>query len=231
MNEEILTRSLPDGGPLYRETNLERFIAEPWNAGSSLVFILVAVFFLFRIGKSEKAGLLLTLAPVILLIGGLGGTLYHAFRVSSFFLFLDVAPIYILIFGTSCYLWARWAGNTRILFFVLPFFILMDSLIFYVFPLVEQWKQHLSYLNMGCAAVLPLIAVLLREKFSFSIFALVSLGSYMLGLFFRILDAWEPPVMSSGTHWLWHLCCAAGTGFFLEFLIRLVKVSPVKGGI
>ena len=128
MNEDILTKSLPDGGPLYRETNLNAFIAEPWNAGSSVVFILIAFYLIWKTQRIKTLPLLLKIAPVILLIGGIGGTLYHAFRVSSFFLFLDVAPIYTLVFGVACAFWIRWTGKPVLLLGILPFFILMDLL-------------------------------------------------------------------------------------------------------
>ena len=39
----------PDGGPMYLETNLERFIAEPFNAASAAMFLLIVAYWLVRL--------------------------------------------------------------------------------------------------------------------------------------------------------------------------------------
>src|SRR4051812_42771398 len=38
-----------DGGPIYAETDLSRVIAEPWNAASASVFVLVALVWMVRL--------------------------------------------------------------------------------------------------------------------------------------------------------------------------------------
>jgi len=69
-----------DGGPTYTETHLDRFIVEPWNAASCLSFILIVAYWVVRLRGQYRQYLFLTACLPVLLMGGIGGTLYHALR-------------------------------------------------------------------------------------------------------------------------------------------------------
>jgi hypothetical protein len=38
-----------DGGPIYAETDLSKIVAEPWNAYSSLTFLLPVIYWFFKL--------------------------------------------------------------------------------------------------------------------------------------------------------------------------------------
>jgi hypothetical protein len=40
-------------------------------------------------------------------------------------------------------------------------------------------------------------------------------------LFFRYADAWRPPMLPMGTHWVWHACGAAACAAVAAFLYRV----------
>ena len=92
---------LADGGPWYAETRLDRTIAEPWNAVTAAWFLLLVVVWLVRLRGRFRRFPFLTCCLPILAAGGIGGTLYHAFRISSAFFWMDVLPIYLLGLATS----------------------------------------------------------------------------------------------------------------------------------
>ena len=77
-----------DGGPIYTETPAEIRaqkpypgpVAEPWNAATAFLFVAVAVFWILRLrGRLSRYPFLAVSLP-LLLVGGVGGTLYHGLR-------------------------------------------------------------------------------------------------------------------------------------------------------
>ena len=99
--------SLSDGGPIYTETNPDHWIVEPWNAISSLMIVIPAIIWLFKIRGQFKDYRFLIFAIPLMVLGGTGSTLFHAFRVSQFFLFMDVLPTAILTLSLSIYFWVK----------------------------------------------------------------------------------------------------------------------------
>src|SRR5262249_1785758 len=82
--EEWQTMHLADGGPKSRETDLsrDRWIVEPWNAATASLFILISLFWAWKLRGRYRQFLFLSLCLLILGVGGIGGTLYHGFRSS-----------------------------------------------------------------------------------------------------------------------------------------------------
>jgi len=62
----------PDGGPLYAETNLEHWIAEPYNAMTAAVFVFIACYWLWRIRRDFRHRPFLAFASPVLALGGIG---------------------------------------------------------------------------------------------------------------------------------------------------------------
>src|SRR5262245_63040171 len=91
-----------DYGPRYIETPPDPnspdapIIAEPWNTVTAAFFIVIALYWLWRLqGRYREFPFLCSCLP-ILYAGGIGGTLFHATRVSRFYFLLDVIPITLL---------------------------------------------------------------------------------------------------------------------------------------
>ncbi|MEO1655950.1 MAG: hypothetical protein AAFU64_20580, partial [Bacteroidota bacterium] len=92
---------LPDGGPIYAETNLQHMFVEPWNAISSLSFFIPVFYWAGTLIKKYRSYPFLSFCIPLMALGGLGSTLYHAFRNSYFLLLLDVMPILLLTLAVS----------------------------------------------------------------------------------------------------------------------------------
>src|SRR5579864_6353866 len=104
-----------DHGPIYTETlhNLPAYFADGWrmvepcNAVTASVFIFIAAFWLVRLRGRYRRHPFVMSGLVILLVGGIGGTVYHAFRQWPIFLAMDFVPISLLSLMAAIYLWVR----------------------------------------------------------------------------------------------------------------------------
>lgn len=101
----------PDGGSLYTETNLQHLFPEPLNALTSCFFLAIAVYWTFKLWNDHKSHPFLTYCLILLYIGGIGGTTYHAFRKWPPFIMMDWLPIMLLCVSAGVYFLAhllRW---------------------------------------------------------------------------------------------------------------------------
>ncbi len=212
---------LPDDhGQYYKETDLSHFIVEPWNAWSSLTFLIPAIYFIWQIKRSGNSHpFMFWFACPLLIIGGLGSTFYHAFRASFWLILADVLPILILVLAVSIRTWMKvlkpkWLViPITVLFFVLSFGIMKFF--------SNQDRVTASYVVRGTMLLLPFILYLRKPETkvkTYILYAAIALG---LALTFRFLDeklfiSWMP----WGTHWLWHVSTAVAAWFLGEFIIR-----------
>src|SRR2546429_7957798 len=103
----------PDPGPLYTEPPVELKtgqpfpggIAEPWNAATALLFVLIVVYWGGRLRGRLKEYPFLAVTLPLLFVGGVGGTLYHGLRCWVGFFLMDVLPIFLLGLILSGYWW------------------------------------------------------------------------------------------------------------------------------
>jgi len=215
-----------DGGPIYRETytylqNPEHsLLVEPWNAISSLFFIAGAIWIFSFLHRKKIYFPLLQYGIVpLLLLGGIGSTLYHAFRATRWFMWLDVFPMFMLTLLISFYCWQKVTKNTVAALSILSSFILFRFLVFYL-NLPMQTAINLSYLIVGIAMGLPIFLTWIQIRFAFSFYIFSSLVSISLAFFFR----WYDDVFSGwsmGVHWLWHIFSVMAAIFASLYLIQL----------
>lgn len=210
-----------DGGPVYHETDFNRFIIEPWNALSSLLFIVPAIFFLIKLrGQYRLYWFLIYLCSPLLITGGLGSTLYHAFRTSRFFLFMDFIPIALLTLSVSIYFWIKILPKWWYVLIIIAASFLLRYVGFYLWE--GQTGINISYFITGLMIFVPALLVLVRTDFMNMKYLISAVFFFGLALFFRYADDWENQIFSMGTHWLWHLGTAAGSlllGMYLRYLI------------
>jgi hemolysin III len=210
---------LADGGPVYYETNFDRLVAEPWNAASAAVFLgLVAMWAIRLRGQHGRFAFLSGCLPVLAL-GGVGGTLYHAFRNSNLFFLMDVWPIIVLCFAACVYLWVHCLPRWQHVFLIVPPFMVMQPLLFRLLPNPDA--INVSYAMLGGMIAAPTAIVLWQNRFRHAVWVAAGLGCFAAALFFRAADSWRPPLLPMGTHWLWHLGGALACGAVTEFLYRL----------
>jgi hemolysin III len=213
--------SVPDYGPVYRETtDLSSFIVEPWNAWSSLTFLVPVMIFLWQLrGRHFEYAFIVWFCCPLLVLGGLGSTFFHAFRTSTILLLMDAIPIMILVVGVSIWMWLKvLPKNIQILWVLLIFFgLTFLSLVF----LSGQDRISASYFIRGWMLLLPCYLFLRQTKFRNLGRLFTAIAFFALALLFRFLDEKvEIAFMPWGTHWLWHVSTAFGAYFLGEYLIK-----------
>lgn len=211
-----------DGGPLYAETTSGGSIVEPWNAFSSLVFLIPALVVFFWIKGRFLKFRLLTAAALLLAFGGIGSTVYHAFRSSPLFLAMDVLPIQLLTLLVIIYFWSKVLKKAWQTLLVIGIFCLVKVLLFKVLP-SSNASINLSYFLNGVMLFLPILLYLIRTSFEKSLWIFISIFLFALSLFFRRIDLYSTDILPMGTHWLWHVFSAAGSGFLGYYLFSVRK--------
>lgn len=217
---------VPDGGPIYKETSdLSLLIVEPWNAYSSLAFLVPAFIFLWQLrGQYNRHAFLVYFCSPMLIIGGLGSTLFHAFRSSGWLLFMDVAPIVMLTIGISIWMWLKILPKKVL---IVPILVAFFGLTFLSGYFLEgQDRISAGYFVRGVMLFLPCFLFLLQTNFNKSREFFAAVGFFILALVFRFMDEkpeFDIAYMPWGTHWLWHVSTAVGGYFLGEYLINNTK--------
>ncbi len=225
----LLTKDrMPDRGPRYTETPADPyapdapFIAEPWNAVTASFFIWIVVAWAWRLrGRYRDYPFLMCCMP-ILLAGGIGGTLYHATRVSVVYFLLDVIPISLLGLAGSIFMAFRYFGRRQlwILPVVVVFYIVCNQILFSaVGPISSQLRINLSYASLAVLILTPVALVLIRTRFRHGGWVVAGVISFAIAWFFRLVDR-DPDMVAHlrmGSHWLWHTFGAITTVLIVEY--------------
>jgi hemolysin III len=215
---------LSDGGPVYAETNLRFLIVEPWNSISSLTFLIPAIWLMSKIEWKIKEYPFLSFCAFLLSLGGFGSAIFHGFRVSPLFIFLDVFPIIILNIAISIFFWYK------VLQSIIK--ILGIVLIMIISRLTIQWLQisnhdkiNFGYFISGIFIFVPIAILLIKTKGYQGLWIFLGFFSLLIALFFRKIDALDPPLFSIGTHWLWHIFCSSGAFFIAKYTLYIYQSS------
>jgi hemolysin III len=181
--------------------------------------MLPAVYWFFKERADIQQHKFFAFATLMVFLGGLGSTLFHAFRLSPVFLLMDVLPSALLMLSLSVFFWLKILKKWwLVLVVLLPLFGLR-------FLLYGQLDGHLainiSYVLSGALVLIPLLLVLYRTRFNSGFAVLLSLILLALALLFRQLDIYTFEFLPQGTHFLWHLFSAGGSYFMLYYLYRL----------
>jgi hypothetical protein len=213
---------LPDWGPRYVETPPEyppsQLIAEPWNAASALLFIGIVIFWLIRLrGRYTQFPFLCICLP-LLLVGGIGGTLFHALRTQPAFFLMDVIPIYLLGLSASIYLWFRLRPRLLYLVGLIALLCFLQALGLSALP--TQWAINVSYATLAALVITPLALVLIRTRFRHGGWVTTAFVLFGMAWVCRIAETWRP-TLPMGTHWLWHAFGALSTLALSEYFFRI----------
>lgn len=220
---------LADGGPRYAEYHPEYIIVEPWNALSSVFMMIPAIVFFIRYRNSFIQHRFLAFSIFMIFLGGLGSTLFHAFRMSPVFLMLDIIPSAILTIAMAVYFWLRVLPKWwQVLLIFIPVFAIR-------FLLFRNLPQHiginLSYAFSGILVMVPLIIFMYRTDFQHWKTVVFLLLSFSLALLFRQLDAHAFASIPQGTHFLWHLFSASGSWLVLQYLAFASNAIPFRSSV
>jgi hemolysin III len=220
-----------DGGPVYAETNLQNWFVEPFNAISSLAYLVPAFYWWRKLKGRHFEFAFLSFCLPFLVLGGIGSTLYHAFRNSVLLLYMDVFPIAVVTLMVSIYLWIKVLPKSWFIVFILAPFLysryviygVVSSGLFLGKPVSAQTVINITYFITGTMIFLPSILLLIKYKFENWSVLVTSCLLFILGLTFRRIDDWDWGFLYMGTHFLWHISTAAGSWMLAEYLYRLRK--------
>ena len=209
-----LNLRLPDGGPIYTETDLTHWIVEPYNALSAVPFILIALYWLIRLRSQYTHFRFLTFSSFFLLVGGIGGTIYHAFRAYEAFLLMDYLPIILLCYAASVFFAAKLVQRKWLL---IPVYLVAFGLQFLNNQFVPPHiATNTGYIGMALIILLPIFLFLRSRQFKHGHYVLFALLSFVAAIFFRFIDQYA--LITIGTHFLWHLFGAVACQFMFLFL-------------
>jgi hypothetical protein len=224
------TRGL-DHGPFYTETPQEirelkpypGAVAEPWNAVTASFFIIIALAWVVYLRGRLKNYPFLAIALPILLVGGIGGTLYHGTRSTYAYFLMDVIPIYLLGLTLSVVWWIRLGPRLIHLLSMVGVLVLMQLLGWRALP--THWAINVSYALLALIMIIPLVLVLIRTRCRHVGWVATALVSFGIAWFFRIGDTIDPPILPMGTHWLWHTFGAITTAAVSIYVYKLEGLS------
>jgi len=220
---------IADFGPVYAETANApgEFIIEPFNAWSSILIALPAIYWAWRLRGQYKQYWFLTLCMPFLFLNGLGSTLFHATRSSNILLLMDFLPAAIVTLAVTIYLWARvlrkWYWTT-----------LVSVGLFFLRGLAASMFDPPLSINVGYAVgglgfLIPLIILLVRMKGKGTGIITATFLAFAAALFFREADPWPEvtAVLPMGTHFLWHTATGVG-GFLLGLFLYTLETEQIK---
>lgn len=210
----------PDGGMLYKETDMAQLFPEPLNAITAVFFLALAIFWTIKLKGHFKENPFLTYCLVLLYIGAIGGSVYHSFRQWSVFIMMDWLPIMLLCLSAGFYFVAR---STRWYYAVLTlvmYVILMYALRNWILTDHPSLFINVNYAIMVSFVLFSVLRYLIYTRWKAGKWVGFALLSFVLALTFRIADKWE--WLSFGTHFLWHTfgAIAAFCMFNYIFLTR-----------
>lgn len=213
-------RILPtDGGPVYNETDTSRFIVEPWNAWSSLFILLPAIYWAIKLRGQYREYPFISFCIPLLFLGGLGSTLYHAFRSSRLLLLLDVMPTAVLTLALAIYFWIKVLPKWWWVIPIIGLSIILRAGGWYYLP--GQAGVNVSYGITGAALFIPTLLLLYQTGMAYSQYIFISTVCFILSLVFRQADNWQLSLLPMGTHFLWHIFSGIGAFFLAEYLYKL----------
>ncbi len=218
-----------DNGPRYVETDFSRFIVEPCNAITAFIFVLLALYWIWRMRGQYRNHLFLCVCLPILLAGGIGGTLFHGLRRYVAFFLLDVVPIGVLVLMGSIYLWIRlrpkWWHVSLLALGIASFPML------FFFDDRTHLRIVLHYLMLAALVLIPIVIVQVRTRFRYLNLIKLTMVCFGLAILMRFLDPVSAPILPGlGTHWIWHIGGAITTGLLTEYFFRLETepIAPLK---
>lgn len=219
MNLLLSLNSFPDdSGPIYQETMAGRFPVEPFNTFSNVFFLIIILYFSFRVYKDYKNHRFLAWSLPVLFMGFIGGTVYHATRSHDFWMYLDWLPIIILCLAVSIYYTFKLNISSKLRN------VLVLTVLFLVFgvqflPLPQHVNTSVGYIATAVGLLLPIITYFFTNYKQHWPYVLLAIVSFGFAISFRVLDN-SMYILPMGTHWLWHCFGALSVFFLMSFIYK-----------
>ena len=207
-----------DSGPIYQETIAGRFPVEPFNTFSNLLFLVIAVYYAWKVYKDHSRHRFLAFSLPFLFLGYIGGTVYHATRSHDVWMYMDWLPIVLLCFAASFYFinMAEISVRKKVLLTLAVFFLVFGVR---MIPWPVSMKTSAGYLGTAVGLLLPIFVYLHFSRYRNLILVILALVSFSFAISFRIMDNFVE-VLPMGTHWLWHIFGAISVFFLITYIYK-----------
>ena len=210
-----------DFGPIYAETDMNRFPVEPWNTFSNIFFLILIIYLVKRTRLSFKRYPLVVLGLPILTVGFIGGTIFHATRSSNLWLRMDFIPIFLLALMAAIYFWKEVLGNyVRSTIVVLLLFILA-RIPWWLAEIPIATKIGIGYSSLAVTLILPMLILCRREHWIGLNKILLAFASFGIAITCRTIDkTFGAELLPMGTHFLWHIFGAISVLFVFQYVLE-----------
>jgi hypothetical protein len=215
-----------DSGPLYHEFHADAFIKEPWNAFSSLFFLVPVAFWVWKLRGAYLQYPMISILLPLLFFNGIGSTIYHAFRAYEWALILDWLPAFIMNLILATYMWKLVVKRLWLaMLLVIGFYTLATYSVFGLRDNIQELSVNVGYFFIGMSILIPSFIYLYRTRF-YKWYLLIGTFVFLgLALLFRSLDYPTPnpfpELLPQGTHFLWHMVSALAVftmGYYFYFI-------------
>lgn len=207
-----------DSGPIYQETLAGRLPVEPFNTFSNIFFLMIILYFSFKVYANYSKHRFLAWSLPVLFLGFIGGTVYHATRSHDIWMFMDWLPIVILCLSVSLYyIFQLHISKLAKVIFTLTVLFLVLGVQFV--PLPQHENTSIGYIATAIGILLPIVTYLISNKSIFWSYVLLAFLSFGVAITFRVLDN-IIYILPMGTHWLWHTFGALSVFFLMNFIYR-----------
>src|SRR5690606_23513543 len=139
-------------------------IKEPWNAASSVFFLVPVVYWIWRLRGQYREYAHITFMLPFLALNGIGSTMFHALRGYDEWLILDWAPAALMSLFVAGYLWNQVIRKVRLTILVI---IALNALRFPIFAsgaIPKGNAVNINYFLTGLMFLIPIGVVLIRTK-------------------------------------------------------------------
>ena len=198
--------------------------AEPINAVTNFAFVLAAIIMWFRCKNLVEGKVL----AVLLFSIGYGSFLFHTFA-QTWAAILDVASIlifilaYIFVANHRFLMWSKLASVIGVILFFPYQFLLVNMLSNF-----QLFGSSVQYIPI---AILIFIYAALLRKSEQNLSDGLFIGATVLcvSIFFRIIDEPICQVVSTRTHFVWHILNAVMLAWMIEVLRRHMLAGHLIG--
>jgi hypothetical protein len=215
-----------DFGPIYAETDMSRFPVEPWNTCSNIVFLLILVLFVRLTRLDVRKHPLLVMSLPVLLVGFIGGTVFHATRSHNVWLFMDFVPIFVLTIAAAVHFWYELFGRMWIASLITPVPVFAFHAFRDFLALPRQIHISLGYLGLALGILLPATLFSFKNSGRHSLLLVSALLSFILAISFRLSD--RLMLLPMGTHFLWHIFGGVAS-LCMMYFIYLCDIDKGRG--
>lgn len=220
-----------DKGPIYAETLTGHPpFFEPWNSISSLFIAGAGLLFFFKVKPGDKGAGFIYFCASMLLIGGLGSTLFHGLRTSWWLVFMDFMPIVIVSLAIGLVFWQKVLKSWLLASIVLICLMALRVVPYWqrdYFNITGQGLINISYFISGITIFLPCVIFLVQSKLYKSSYLFLAIGFMIAALVFRTIDKDVTAVLPMGTHFLWHVTSGIGA-YYMGLYMQAILALPHK---